>query len=189
MDNTVGSLTSRQKSIVIGTLLGDGYLRRITGRKNAFLEINHSYKQKDYVLWKYENLKEIVISGPKIRKYQSRTAYRFYTKQSEYFSKLLDMFYFNGKKIIPDLTIDPLSLAVWYMDDGSKSREDDVYLNTQQFSLIDQRKLIEMLKTFGLEARLNKDKQYHRIRFLKSSLPRFRNMIKSHIIESMYYKI
>ena len=52
MDNTVGSLTQEQKSIIIGSLLGDEYLRIIAGRKDAFLEINHSISEKDYVDWK-----------------------------------------------------------------------------------------------------------------------------------------
>ena len=38
MDNTVGSLTEEQKSILIGCLLGDGTMRK---KKNALLEINH----------------------------------------------------------------------------------------------------------------------------------------------------
>jgi len=49
MDNTVGSLTQLQKSIIIGCILGDGYLRIFPGRKNALLEINHSLKAKEYV--------------------------------------------------------------------------------------------------------------------------------------------
>lgn len=42
MGNTVGSLTQVEKSIITGSLLGDGYLRIVSGRTNAFLEINHS---------------------------------------------------------------------------------------------------------------------------------------------------
>jgi len=38
MDNTAGSLTQLQKSFIIGTLLGDGYLRQIKGRKMHFLK-------------------------------------------------------------------------------------------------------------------------------------------------------
>ena len=52
MDNTVGSLTQLQKSVIAGSLLGDGYVRIVPGRKNAFLEINHSWKAKEYVDWK-----------------------------------------------------------------------------------------------------------------------------------------
>ena len=57
MDNTAGSLTQLQKSFIIGTLLGDGYIRQVKGRQNAFLEVNHSITQKEYVEWKYELLK------------------------------------------------------------------------------------------------------------------------------------
>ena len=89
MDNTVGSLTEVQKSVVIGCLLGDGYLRQLKGRRNAFLEINHSYKQKDYVDWKYNILKDIVKSEPKKRQYNSRVAYRFYTKAHLELTELL----------------------------------------------------------------------------------------------------
>jgi hypothetical protein len=61
MGNTVGSLTQLQRSIIIGSLLGDGYVRIVDGRKDAFLEINHSISQKEYVDWKYEMLQSICV--------------------------------------------------------------------------------------------------------------------------------
>ena len=82
MDNTVGRLTQIQKSLTIGSILGDGYVRIVPGRKNAFLEINHSINMKEYVDWKYELLKNIVISPPRMRKGNgTRIAYRFFTRQ------------------------------------------------------------------------------------------------------------
>ena len=75
------------------------------------------------------------------------------------------------------------------MDDGSKCRNSDVYLNTQQFEIEDQKRMLKALRKLGLKARLNKDKKYYRIRFLKSSLPRFRRLISKYIIPSMKYKI
>jgi len=54
MDNTVGSLTQFQKFVIIGSILGDGYIRIIPGRQDAFLEINHSLKAKKYVDWKFQ---------------------------------------------------------------------------------------------------------------------------------------
>ena len=68
MDNTVGSLTQFQNSLIIGSILGDGYVRIMPGRKNAFLEINHSANQKEYVDWKYEMLRDVCRSSPKLRK-------------------------------------------------------------------------------------------------------------------------
>lgn len=45
--NTVGSLSQVQEEVLIGTLLGDGALRKAKGKQNALLEINHSLKQKE----------------------------------------------------------------------------------------------------------------------------------------------
>jgi hypothetical protein len=190
MDNTVGSLTQLQKSFLIGTLLGDGYLRQIKGRRNAFLEVNHSITQKEYVEWKYKILKNLTRSGPKSRKGNgTRIAYRFFTKQHPEFTKMMDLFYKENKKCIPDLILDPIGLAVWYMDDGSRCSKNNVYLNTQQFSKNDQYKLLKILDQIGLEGALNKDKQYYRIRFKTSSIPKLFGIIREYIIPSMKYKI
>lgn len=191
MDNAAGSLTQTQKSIIVGSILGDGYLRVIKGRRNAFLEINHSIKQKKYVDWKYDQLKSIVKSPPKSRKGNGgRVAYRFYTEQHPELTELFKNFYQNGKKIIPgNLRLNSMILAIWFMDDGSKCRSSDIYLNTQQFDNGSQRKMISSLKKIGLSAGLNKDKSYYRIRFIKSSLPKLRNLIEKYIIPSMRYKI
>ena len=191
MDNTVGSLAEFERSIIIGSLLGDGYMRIMPGRADAFLEINHSIKAKEYVDYKFEKLKRICNGAPKERTTnEGRVAYRFFTKQSKELSNLYKMFYKNRHKIIPkDLELDPISIAIWYMDDGSKSRERDVYLNTQQFSLLDQKKLLDCLRKFGIKARLNKDKKYHRIRILKENIREFMDIIKPYIIPSMQYKL
>jgi hypothetical protein len=58
-DNTVGSLTETQRSVIVGTLLGDGAMRCKT---NALLEINHSYAQREYVDWKYQVLANLVAT-------------------------------------------------------------------------------------------------------------------------------
>src|SRR5438552_2682393 len=151
MDNTVGSLTQLQKSLIIGSLIGDGYMRIVPGRADAFLEINHSIKAKDYVDHKYLILKNICESPQKERKTnEGRIAYRFFTRQHPELTNMHRKFYKNGRKIIPtDLVLDPVVLSVWYMDDGSKSRDRDIYLNTQQFSDSDQRSLLRFLRNIG----------------------------------------
>ncbi len=190
MDNTVGSLTQLQKSLIIGSILGDGYVRIIPGRKEAFLEINHSIKAKEYVDWKYSVLMNVCKSKPKERNTNNgRVAYRFFTKQNCEITNLLNLFYKNGKKIIPaDLELNSIILAVWFMDDGSNSRS-NVYFNTQQFSLIDQKRLLHKLRQIGLKARLNKDKKYYRIRIFKESILKLNQIIDPYIIPSMKYKL
>jgi hypothetical protein len=190
MDNTVGSLTQLQRSLIIGSVLGDGYIRIMPGRKDAFLEVNHSLKAKDYVDWKYFVLKNICNSEPKERETnEGRIAYRFFTKQDEEITEIYNLFYQDGKKIIPtELEMNPIVLAVWLMDDGSKSNG-GIYLNTQQFSMLDQRRLLHKLREIGLRARLNRDKKYYRIRFLKESIPKLIEIVQPYIIPSMRYKI
>ena len=191
MDNTVGSLTQEQESIIIGLLLGDGYLRIMPGRKNAFLEINHSIiNEKDYVDWKYHKLKELVKSSPRERKGKDRRiAYRFFTRQHPELTDLYLTFYSNRKKIIPELNLDPLMIAVWFMDDGSKSYR-TYYLNTQLFNHQSQKRLIWMLKKqFGINSSLNRDKKYYRIRIKQNSAEKFKKLISVLVIPTMKYKL
>ena len=190
MDNTVGSLTWQQKSLIIGCILGDGHLRKIKGRKWAFLEINHSIKAKDYVDWKYQILKDICKSCPKERIAGKRKAYRFFTQEHPEIDELYQKFYKDGKKIVPkNFELNPLILAVWYMDDGSKTKKGDVYLNSQQFDWKSQRRLLHALRMMGIRARMNKDKKYWRIRIYKESIPKFLEIIKPYLHPSMKYKV
>jgi len=190
MDNTVGSLTQEQKSIIIGSILGDGYLRIVPGRKNAFLEINHSISEKDYVDWKYQKLKNLIKSPPKIRRGRGRRiAYRFFTRQHPEITKLYHKFYQDKEKIIPNLKLNPLMIAVWFMDDGNKSYK-TYYLNTQCFDYLSQKKLIQMLKEqYGIDSSLNRDKEYYRIRIKQNSAGRFKKLIGIYIIPEMKYKV
>ncbi len=191
MVNTVERLNQFQRSVIIGTVLGDGYLRIVPGRQHAFLEVNHALSQQEYVWWKYQVLEGVRAGAPKVRKGNGRrTAVRFHTKQSEELTEIKSLFYKDSIKIIPkDIQLDPVMLAVWFMDDGSRCRESDVYLNTQQFDTESQLILVEALKKLGLETTLNRDKHYFRIRFLKKSLPKLFALIEQMIIPSMRYKI
>jgi len=187
----VGSLTQEQISIVIGSLLGDGSLRRAKGRKNALLEANHAFRYKSYVDWKYEKLKNIVGTGPKSRKGKGvRIAYRFTTLSNPELTKIYKKFYQGRRKVVPlDLKLYPLTLAVWFMDDGSKSRS-SVYLNSQQFSVLDQQRLLKFLKDqWKIKGSLNKDKIYYRIRISTESTKVLKEIIRPYILPIFKYKL
>ena len=157
MDNTVGSLTEEQKSILIGTLLGDGTMRK---KKNAHLEINHCFDQKVLVDWMFAKFKNLVKTLPKWRRGNgSRQAYRFATQKLQILTPYYDWFYRNNKKIIPvDLTLSPLQL-------------------------------INLLRSqFGIDATLNKDKSYYRIRIRTRSVKRFIELVKEFVLEEFQYK-
>src|SRR3990172_6031191 len=165
--NTVGSLSSTQHAILVGSLLGDGTLRRQDSQRriNALFEVNHSFQCREYVDWKYSHFQAYVLASPKARKGNgNRVAYRFTTRSLPVFTDYFEWFYRDGKKLVPaDIELDALTLAVWFMDDGSKSRT-AWYLNSQQFSVADQRFLVSLLrKTFGIQATLNSYKHYYPI--------------------------
>ena len=186
--NTVGSLMDIQEAIITGCLLGDGSMRCKT---NALLEINHSLKQKAYVDWKYAKLHDLISSPPKARRGKGgRIAYRFTTRSLPKLTRFYKRFYRNGEKIIPnDLKLDPLSLAVWFMDDGSKSYR-AVYLNTQKFGGDALAKLIRLLRdTYDITARPNKDKEYYRLRIAVESMAKLRKIIEPHLLPSFKYKL
>ena len=172
-------------------LLGDGTLRRQGKRLNALLEVNHAEEVRAYVDWKWKHFQEYVRTPPKSRLGNGqRVAYRFTTRSIPVFTEYYRWFYQNRKKRIPlDLDLNPLSLAVWFMDDGTKSRS-AWYLNTQQFSLEEQLFLVDLLKeTFGIEATLNKDKTYQRIRIRTESVQRMERLIHSFILPCFRYKL
>jgi hypothetical protein len=150
--NTVGSLSGVQRDIVIGSLLGDGGMRCKT---NALLEINHSVRQRSYVDWKYHHLADLVSTPPKMRRGNGgRIAYRFVTRSLPVLTPYFRLFYESGVKRVPHLELSPLILAVWFMDDGSRSRS-AVYLNTQQFDEGSQRRLLGLLlDQLGLQGSL-----------------------------------
>lgn len=148
----MGSLTLVKRSVLIGSLLGDGTLRKQGNRLNALFEVNHSFKYKLYVDWKYQVFQDYVLTQPKNRyNRKGRIAYRFTTRSLPVFTEFYKEFYINGKKQLPKhLDLNPLSMAVWFMDDGARSRS-AYYLNTQQFSLSEQQMLQALLlRRFGL---------------------------------------
>ena len=183
----MGSLTERQKAIIIGSILGDGAMRCKT---NALLEINHADREKEYVDWKFKELCNLVSTIPKTRKGNSgRAAYRFTTKSLPALTKIYKQFYKNGRKDIPKkLKLYPLSIAVWFMDDGCKSYN-AVYLNTQDFNKSQQERLIMALKEqHDINSTLNKDKDYYRIRIAVNSVRRLEDIIKPYLLPKFLYK-
>jgi len=159
-------------------------------KANALLEINHCLNQKFYVDWKYQQLANLVTTPPKARNGNgARIAYRFTTRSLPELTPLYRRFYPDKHKVVPcDLTLDPLSLAVWFMDDGSKSYR-ALYLNTQQFDVVSQMRLVELLRNeWSVKTSLNRDKQYLRIRIAVESVARFKEIIMPHVLKDFQYK-
>ena len=180
-------LTGQQLRLVLGSMLGDGYLVKTT-RGYAF-RVNHSILQKDYVDWKHNLLRDFVNSNPR----QSGSTYYFRTITHPKFVELRKLFYKNRLKVIPkkllETTLDPFILAVWIMDDGSRDGR-QLRINTQCFSREEQIFIQYVLRAkLGIETTLNRDKDQLRLRIGAKSMERLRELIEPYIIPSMLYKL
>jgi hypothetical protein len=141
-------LDERQRDILVGCILGDAYIAQ-----RGKIQIEHCSAQKSYVDWKYEQLKSISYGEPKqvVRfdtRYQHETSsYRFWTRQ--FFRDWRARFYIERRKIVPeDLgEFSPLTMAIWYMDDGSLSEKHHMILSTDNFTDLERHHLIALLQT------------------------------------------
>ena len=180
-------LTQEQLSLVIGSLLGDGYLVKTTS--GYAFRVNHGLKQKDYVNWKYNLLSDFANSSPR----QSGSCYYFRTVTHPIFVQLHAIFYPNGWKVIPTQfllkAMNGLVLAVWIMDDGAKDKK-QLRINTQCFSFEEQVFLQNVLRAkLGIETTLNRDKLQFRLRVADKSMGKLKTIVLPYIIPSMHYKL
>jgi hypothetical protein len=194
-------LTTQQTDVLIGTILGDGFLQK-TGEKNARLRLEHSDKQKDYVLWKGNIFGRLFQGSPNYLERvhpKSKETYKYCRWQSSAnsgFGKWRKYFYPEGKKLIPSdlgkFLTHPISLAVWYMDDGYFNKIDNnsfIYLGRVTLAEAEiLQKVIE--KNFGIVATVyDKKNKGFALFFGARETEKFQNLIKPFIIESLRYKL
>jgi len=192
-------LSNRQRAIIVGTLLGDGCLER--NGTNVRLRLEHSIKQKQYLLWKYKELQELITGQPmKIHAFHKKQqcfydSLRTCTFSNDTFESYWNVFYPNAKKVLPsnisELLTDPLSVAVWFMDDGYKRNDCNAFrLSTESFQKSEQQKLCEVLKqNFDIESTLHKKGRWWNIYIPCKSSKRFVEIVRPYIIPSLMYKI
>ncbi len=181
-------LTSDEFAILVGSMLGDGYITKL-GR----IQIEQSERQKDYLRWKYSVLKRIsstsVLTATRKRFSGTVThSYRFWTKQ--YFHSWRELFYPDGIKIIPAEVVSalsPLVLAVWFMDDGFLRKDNAVAIATETFSEEALQEIMNGLhEQYGVETTLVKR---GRLYFGVEATRRFVSIVSPYIIPAMRYKL
>jgi hypothetical protein len=203
MGNTVGSLeipillharknlvlevTERQKDILVGCVLGDAYISR-----RGQIRIEQSYKQTEYLLWKHQELSSLAyLALPRTidrfnknngKKYQSS----FFSLR-QYFRPWRLIFYPQGKKVFPKgLSINPLSLAIWYMDDGCWTGKKCI-IATEGFDDLSIRRIQSTLHSqYKIASVVGKNRK---LLIMKKSHVTFYKLVSSNIVSSMKYKI
>lgn len=201
--NTVGSQESfskREQSIIVGLLLGDGSMQRLS-KRSARLVVKHGVKQREYVYFLYNELRRWVKTPPKMtteldRRFGTKSnRYRFRTVNSPCFLEYYGMFYDEkGKKRLPDTIralLDEIALAIWFMDDGSyKTDSKGLLINSNHFNMNEQETLRAVLKEkFGIITSLHTLRQWKRIYIPADESPKFAKIILPYIIPSLRYKL
>jgi len=197
-------LSLRQRELIIGSLLGDGTMRLGKNARNVNFKVEHCLAQKEYVIWKYEILKDFVFTEPKIsfRYNSNRIKYEkswwFRTIRHPLITEIYTDFYKgegyrNGKKIIPrwlKKEFSPFVVAVWIMDDGSFS-QNKIDISTYCFSLKEINFFQECFKDiFNIKSGYYKDRDKgYRMYFNQKETHKLVKIICPYIIPSMMYKI
>lgn len=192
-------LSNEQREIIVGLLLGDGHLETQNQGRTFRLKVEHSISQKDYTEWLYAKLQNLVLAAPQSKEQKIKeTMYEKYWFSTVSIGALRfygQLFYVRNKKVVPKMIsklITPISLAVWFMDDGSlKSQFHRArIINTQCFSEIDLQRLQDMLvKKFYIHTTLRKQKEGKQIYIPSAEIEKFVNIIQPFVIPSMEYKI
>lgn len=188
-----------QRDILIGTVLGDAYLQK-TGEKNARLRLEHGAKQKEYLFWKVNNLRQFFQGKPKYLERMhpiTKRTYQYWRHQSQstpVLGKLRKIFYPEGKKRIPDgiqKLLTPRSVAVWYMDDGyyyARDRCAYIYLgNVQREEAERVQRAFD--KKFDITTRVLVKKKGFAIYFSPREAIKLKSLIQNDMLNYFKYKL
>ena len=191
-------MNNTQREILIGLILGDGHLETQNGGRTFRLKVEHSIMQKDYTDWLYEQFKDLCVSGVYTKEKNGKKYVGFRTISTGSLRFYAKLFYKNGIKMIPekiDKFLSKVSLAIWYLDDGSrKSLHHNTYnIHSLGYTLEDLEKLQHaILKNFNIKTTLHKQKVTHwRIYIPNESAEQFTEIILPFVMkfDSMRHKI
>jgi len=207
-------LSDLQKSVVLGSVLGDGTLRLAPHSKNAYLKIGHCEKQRKYLEWKKKLLdpfsrpvvlsqkeQQKIIAG---RKTYSTNQYEFRTIAHPDITYYYKTYYSrNHKHILCNNVIDSLNLialAIWFADDGSvyvdkRNGTVSCMIATNSFDYVEQTILKKAVSKF-FQGTINIRPQYSNGRndmllrmYGTKKLIDFLFMISSVLPTSIHYKL
>lgn len=194
--NNTPNLNSLLKEILVGVLLGDGWLDK--QKVNARFRFEQSDLHKEFFFYLYEFFSVYCQSAPKLReRLDKRTnkvyfTWHFSTKSYPMFTKMYNLFYIKNKKVVPANIIEligPATLAFWIMCDGWKHNK-GVTIATNAFSDAENELLINALnKKFALNCRLIRDHKYPSIHIPYSQMSNLQNLVLPYMHQSLLYKI
>lgn len=189
------------KQVLIGNILGDVHMRRFSEKANVRIIFRQGSINASYLLHLYSLFQEFVLTPPSVSivtdKKTGKVRYNlsFSTLSLPCFNELYEIFYFEGKKFIPNNIADlltPVSLAYWIMDDGGFTGS-GLKLYTNSFSLEELNLLIVALeKNFSIKATNHiskKENSQYSLYISKNQMSLVKNLVIEHMHQDMLYKL
>jgi hypothetical protein len=187
-------LSQFQRSVLTGTLLGDGSLP-VHG-KYPRLFVKHKAEHEALALFKYEVFREFISMRPHRFEQQLRghgyPCVQFVTRTRAEFSAWRERFYTERRKIVPidiDRDLSPVAFAVWIMDDGSADYA-GLTIQTHSFTPPETRRLAAALRQrYGLRTGIRKNRGSWILYVFAESIPRLREIVIPHFLPELAYKL
>lgn len=204
-------LSQSVKSIILGSVLGDGSLLINNGYRNAVFTFRHSIIQKEYFDWKVKTLDEISsLNSVHLQEpdgYSKNKKIIFKSKAIEQLTEIYNVLKVKKKIFIRRSWLNhltPLSLAIWWCDDGTLTSSGGVFCTYgfPEEQVITLAKYLEVV--WGLNARCcviktkikllesgNHNKGiYFKVWLNKTEVKKFLRIIIPYIpVKEMIYKI
>lgn len=187
-------LSDTEFQVFLGTIYGDAYIRIPDDSKNASGHFAHSLKQKEYCKWKYSQLSRFCSEPKEVSEIDKRSGKEYYAidvkiKANPVFTELYPYIYNNKIKYINSELInkiEPLGIAVWFMDDGYYDHE-SYGIATNCFMEQDLNLIVKMFKSkFDLNFTIHSN---HTIRLIKKDAKKFYNLVFPYIHTDCLYKL
>lgn len=191
------NLSFMQEQMIIGTLLGDANLSKMDVGNPRYVN-GHTIKKKQY------NQLISKLLGGLFARFDVRMGgfegsgevQRVHSKSSYLFNEAYDNFYGDKKIINYDFLrkkLTPVSLAFWYMDDGSIGAPDGQRPRpkffTNGFSYNCCLNLVKLLNDlFNIETTITESKGFY-LNVCASSQEKFFSLVSPYMSEDMLYKI
>jgi recombination protein RecA len=196
-------LSDLQWQVVLGGLMGDGALSPTRSGHGARFRWGHGAKQAEYGDWKASMFANVNVS----RSSNAKGAVFHDVQPLPELAELREAVYLGGSKVLSDdylKRLTPLSLAVWYMDDGGFTlRSKGLQARTeggsgrseicvQAFSPDSRQRLQEYLAdTWGIDAKLTVrgKRQIAVLQFPTAETAKLHALIAPFVHPSMQYKL
>jgi len=160
------------------------------------LHVKHQIAQRGLVELKRTAFRDFVTMP--IHEFDQRLGQRLYpcaqfaTRTSPLFSEWHDQFYRGRHKVVPIEVakwLTPLSMAIWFMDDGGADYA-GLNLQTHNFELLEVERLVAtMAKRFKIQPRTRANKGRWIIYVPASDVGSLRSKIGPHVLPELRYKL